>query len=520
MSAAKPARAPGGSADPRVHLNDQISQKVVHIYMPPESDVSAPAEFKTPSKTPVAPAAQSQSSLAHVKMPKNGILKSAQLVREVLKNLRSKSSKSQGNKSLMFDERIENMATLCRNVPRSKIMVMFIGNHSAGKSSFINYYVGEPGLLKENIAMETAEVTFITNGKVHNFWQPEATRRHYPFLQITQSDLSSSKADEYRGLQTCFEKHVRTLISTSQERLFPFIDLVDTPGMHDGETLCLEYDVGKTIKYLADFADLVIVFLDPDKQALVKSTMNAVRSLQEKNCQKMHYFITRADTMNSEDDRVRIVQQASSEITKIVKDTHRLKLFTMFIPGKTEKGSQGKNNQIEELIEIMHSKAVAHVQDLLSQLETDSKEVEKECTRILTDNAPSFLAKAKRVLINGFAVLFFIMFLLFRVANLLAFFDLTTSECSPTHVLCIMHKVQSKISWTAELTVWATLILPLLWFNFKMATDRVSKSEESSLKGIVADMKVVQQSKDRLMEMFMQQAQNDHSRLVHPEEDK
>ena len=59
------------------------------------------------------------------------------------------------------------------------------------------------------------------------------------------------------------------------------------------------------VRYLADFADLVIVFLDPDKQALVKSTMECVGSLQERNCQKMHYFITRADTLNSADDRVR-----------------------------------------------------------------------------------------------------------------------------------------------------------------------------------------------------------------------
>jgi GTPase Era involved in 16S rRNA processing len=188
-------------------------------------------------------------------------------------------------------------------------MVMFIGNHSAGKSSFINYYVGESNLLKENIAMETAEVTFITQGKNNVEWQPEATKRHYPFLQIAHSDLSSAKADEYRALKNCFDKHVRTVVSTSQERLFPYIDLVDTPGMHDGKALTLEYDVGKTIKYLADFVDLVIVFLDPDKQALVKSTMDAVHSLQEKNCQKMHYFITRADTLNSADDRVRIVQQ-------------------------------------------------------------------------------------------------------------------------------------------------------------------------------------------------------------------
>jgi GTPase Era involved in 16S rRNA processing len=512
MAAAKSSRAPGGSADPRIHLNDQICQKVVHMYM---SDPAAPApvDVKTPSKTPMTPTSSQTSPMSALKLPKTPILNSAQVVKDVLGNLKKTSRPAA---LPLIEERIEKMATLCRNIPRSKIMVMFIGNHSAGKSSFINYYVGETDLLKENIAMETAEVTFISQGKSRVEWQPEATKRHYPFLQIAQSDLSSSRAQEYRDLQVCFDKHVRTIVSTSQERLFPFIDLVDTPGMHDGKTLTLEYDVGKTIKYLADFADLVIVFLDPDKQALVKSTMECVGSLQEKNCQKMHYFITRADTLNSADDRVRIVQQASSEITKIVKDTHRLKLFTMYIPGKTEAASKDRDNQIHELIDIMHKKAEAHVQDILCQLENDSKEVEAECLRILEDHKPSLMRKSKRFAANSFAGLMLILFLLFRVANVLLFFDLTSTDCSPTNLLCVLLKVQSKISWTVEATMWLCFLVPFMWYRFTTASRQsVSKKEAADLEAIISDMHVVKQAKDRLMDMFMQQSKDEAKRIVH-----
>ena len=42
MSAAKSSRAPGGSADPRIHLNDQICQKVVHMYQPSDADAPPP----------------------------------------------------------------------------------------------------------------------------------------------------------------------------------------------------------------------------------------------------------------------------------------------------------------------------------------------------------------------------------------------------------------------------------------------------------------------------------------------
>lgn len=483
------------------------------MYLPSDTDAPVATDMRTPSKTPMTPSAVQAAPMAAVKMPKVPILRAAQKVREVLKDLCTKSSI---DAKPQFEQRIEKMATLCRNIPRSKIMVMFIGNHSAGKSSFINYYVGETDLLKENIAMETAEVTFISQGKSKVEWQPEATKRHFPFLQITESDLSSARADEYRSLQKCFDKHVRTIVSTSNDRLFPFIDLVDTPGMHDGKTLTLEYSVGNTIKYLADFADLVIVFLDPDKQALVKSTMECVSSLQERNCQKMHYFITRADTLNSADDRVRIVQQASSEITKIVKDTHRLKLFTMFIPGKTEAASKDRDNQIHELIDIMHKKAEAHVQDILGQVENDSNEVEAECARILANHTPSLLSKAKRFTATSFAVLLFILFVLFRVANLLSFFELTSTDCSPTNVLCVLLKVQSKISWAVELSTMVCLIVPLLYYSLvKSNQPRVTKGDVAALKSIVADMKVVQQNKEKLMDLFMQQSMDEATREVH-----
>lgn len=488
------------------------------MYLPSDMDATVATGMRTPSKTPMTPSVAQAAPMSAVKMPKVPILKSAQKVREVLKDLCTKSSI---DTKPQFEQRIERMATLCRNIPRSKIMVMFIGNHSAGKSSFINYYVGETDLLKENIAMETAEVTFISHGKSKVEWQPEATKRHFPFLQITESDLSSARADEYRSLQKCFDKHVRTIVSTSNDRLFPFIDLVDTPGMHDGKTLTLEYSVGNTIKYLADFADLVLVFLDPDKQALVKSTMECVSSLQERNCQKMHYFITRADTLNSADDRVRIVQQASSEITKIVKDTHRLKLFTMFIPGKTEAASKDRDNQIHELIDIMHKKAEAHVQDILGQVENDSNEVEAECLRILANHTPSLLSKAKRFAATSFAVLLFILFALFRVANLLSFFELTSTDCSPTNVLCILLKVQSKISWAVELSTMVCLIVPLLYYSLvKSNQPSVAKGDVAALKSIVADMKVVQQNKEKLMDLFMQQSMDEATREVHEDLNK
>lgn len=47
--------------------------------------------------------------------------------------------------------------------PQKKLYVMIIGNHSAGKSSFINWYIGEK-LQKTRVSIETIEINLIMNG--------------------------------------------------------------------------------------------------------------------------------------------------------------------------------------------------------------------------------------------------------------------------------------------------------------------------------------------------------------------
>ncbi|WAR02645.1 hypothetical protein MAR_009203, partial [Mya arenaria] len=48
--------------------------------------------------------------------------------------------------------------------PRKKITVLLIGNHSAGKSSFINWYV-EEHIQRTGVAIETQGFTFVTSGR-------------------------------------------------------------------------------------------------------------------------------------------------------------------------------------------------------------------------------------------------------------------------------------------------------------------------------------------------------------------
>ena len=59
-----------------------------------------------------------------------------------------------------------------------------------------------------------------------------------------------------------------TEISTSEEKNFPLVEFIDTPGLTDG-TLKYPFDVDNVIYELAEHATMIMVFLDPIGKALV-----------------------------------------------------------------------------------------------------------------------------------------------------------------------------------------------------------------------------------------------------------
>ena len=65
--------------------------------------------------------------------------------------------------------------------PRKKVNVMLIGNHSAGKSSFINWYIGE-SVQTTGVAIETRGFTFVTSGRKRDTLKGDATFAFYDHI--------------------------------------------------------------------------------------------------------------------------------------------------------------------------------------------------------------------------------------------------------------------------------------------------------------------------------------------------
>ena len=83
--------------------------------------------------------------------------------------------------------KLSNGSSVVKNLggilaPEKKLIVMIIGNHSAGKSSFINWYVGE-NIQKAKVSIETIEINLIMNGKKKEEFTGFNTVKVLPFLK-------------------------------------------------------------------------------------------------------------------------------------------------------------------------------------------------------------------------------------------------------------------------------------------------------------------------------------------------
>ena len=258
-------------------------------------------------------------------------------------------------------------AKLSCTQPRRKVTVMVIGNHSAGKSSLINWYCGD-SVQREGVAIETRGFTLVSHGARRETLRGEATKLFFPHLAAT--------VDGVEGLVDS----LTTEISPSTAHSFKACDLIDTPGLVDGS---MEYgmDVEAAICALAEHVDLILVLFDPIGQALCKRTMEVVERLSGTHYERMRFFVSKADQVESEVDRqtvlIQITQNLSARLANT--DNFALKLPTIYrpLPEGDPRAEAAKSipNGIYDLVALIDKTITQTVQTNLVQLKGDSRAV-------------------------------------------------------------------------------------------------------------------------------------------------
>ncbi|XP_053471794.1 uncharacterized protein LOC128602175 isoform X3 [Ictalurus furcatus] len=239
--------------------------------------------------------------------------------------------------------------------PRKKITVMLIGNHSAGKSSFINWYV-EEHIQKTGVAIGTQGFTFVTSGRKRASLTGNATFQMYPHFKTLQ---------EVKGVS----EYVGTEICTSRQKRFSLVTFVDTPGLVD-EDMKYPFDVDQAILWLGEVCDLILVFFDPMGQALCERTLNIVEQLSKRQGDRLHFYLSKADEAGGESDRQRVMMQIMQELCKRPGFNKRdFDMPSIYIPNPNKPSRCV--NQIEKVCHTIEKTINYTVQNTLSMMEKD-----------------------------------------------------------------------------------------------------------------------------------------------------
>lgn len=239
--------------------------------------------------------------------------------------------------------------------PRKKVVVMLIGNHSAGKSTFINWYI-EEHVQRTGVAIETQGFTLITSGKKRESLTGNATLHLYPQFR----DVVNMK-----GLVD----YINTEISTSKQKKFSLVTFIDTPGLVDGE-MAYPYDVDEAILWFGQLADLILVFFDPIGQALCKRTLNLVEKLNSQHSERVRFYLSKADEAGPESDRQKVMMQIVQELCKRPGlNKCGFDMPTIYIPNPNKPSRC--SNQIEDICKDVEKTINQTVQNALNSLEKD-----------------------------------------------------------------------------------------------------------------------------------------------------
>eukprot|EP00751_Fragilariopsis_kerguelensis_P009375 CAMPEP_0170796854 /NCGR_PEP_ID=MMETSP0733-20121128/25170_1 /TAXON_ID=186038 /ORGANISM="Fragilariopsis kerguelensis, Strain L26-C5" /LENGTH=424 /DNA_ID=CAMNT_0011147419 /DNA_START=419 /DNA_END=1693 /DNA_ORIENTATION=- len=195
---------------------------------------------------------------------------------------------------------------------------LLVGNHSSGKSSFINYIL-QRDIQKAGVAPTDDSFTVIAPGSMD--------------LDADGPTLVGDPDLGFSGLR----QFGPTLIHHSQlkyrESRLNFM-LVDSPGMIDSpggnqDFMDRGYDFPGVVRWLASRADIVLVFFDPDKPGTTGETMSVLLSSLSGMDHKLLIILNKADQFEKIHDFARAYGSLCWNLSKVIPRKDLPPIFTM-----------------------------------------------------------------------------------------------------------------------------------------------------------------------------------------------
>ena len=244
--------------------------------------------------------------------------------------------------------------------------MIFLGNHSSGKSSLINWLVGGDAVQDVGLAPTDDGFTILTYGETdEDICGPAAVAR-----------LPAEFADLER-FGNNFLQHLR--IKIRNRPLLKSVTLIDSPGMIDAaeQTVSRTYDFEGIVRFLAELCDMVFFMLDPDKPGTTGETVNVFSKCLGGMEAKLMVLFNKCDTVASLYDFARVYGNVCWNLARVLQTKDLPKIWTIYSGEERNAVETGIpladfNHQRGELQDLIVNDAAARRRDnVFSQTQRD-----------------------------------------------------------------------------------------------------------------------------------------------------
>jgi hypothetical protein len=239
--------------------------------------------------------------------------------------------------------------------------VLFLGNHSSGKSTFINHLLGG-AVQKTGLAPTDDAFTVLSFGGSEEERDGQA--------------VVSTPTLPYGGLRSFgpqFLSHFR--VKLRPVPVLREVTLIDSPGMIDspGEGSGRGFDFTGAVRWFADRADVVLVFFDPEKPGTTGETLQVFTQALQGMDHKLLIVLNKMDQFQSLQDFARAYGALCWNLGKVIPRKDLPLIFTTFVPvdgvAAPKLPTQDFVTSREELVREVKRAPARRVDNLVTRLE-------------------------------------------------------------------------------------------------------------------------------------------------------
>jgi len=220
--------------------------------------------------------------------------------------------------------------------PVARPAVILLGNHSSGKSAFINMVLGED-LQKTGVAPTDDGFTIIMYGDKSDALDGPTT--------VSHPDLTYQHLERFGP---SFVSRLRSKIRTNE--VLRTFTLIDSPGMIDAARTSVDrgYDFVAAVRKFAETSDLILFFFDPDKPGTTGETMNVFTDALVGFEHKLVIIMNKSDKFHSLRDFARAYGALCWNLARVVPTKDIPHIFLTYVPGHQEQGPGAAHLPLED----------------------------------------------------------------------------------------------------------------------------------------------------------------------------